>query len=410
MSRDERIAALLARPGLQKIFAAFDGLEIRVVGGAVRDALLGEKVADIDLAIAAPPEATLARARAAGLKAVPTGFEHGTVTLVVDGAPFETTSLRADVETDGRRAKVRFGGTFAQDALRRDFTVNALSVDVSGRVHDYTDGLTDLEARKIRFIGDPRQRIAEDFLRILRFFRFSARYGGGAPDPAGFSACVALRDGLRGLSRERLGGELLKILGHPGSAPMVEIMSKAGLLEFLTVAPWPARLLTLAVRQVFRAAPDALLALAALGLHSLGDADRLAEALRLSRAQKNRLAAMAGVAAARHGASAPPPVAMLRRLLYDFGAQAAQDGLMLNWARVSDSDDQTHFSEALDFLRKAQRPRAPFAARDLLQRGMTPGAALGKSLKALEKAWIEAGFPEEPAAVEALLQAVVKPM
>lgn len=415
MRAQAAVAALLDRPALQKIFAAFAGVELRVVGGAVRNALLGEPVADLDLAIAAPPDVTLARAAAAELKAVPTGYEHGTITLVIEGAPFELTSLRADVETDGRRAKVVFGGSFEQDAHRRDFTVNALSVDAAGRLFDYVGGLADLEARRIRFIGDPRQRIAEDFLRILRFFRFSARYGDGPPEPAGFAACIASRDGLRGLSRERLGGELLKMLGHPGSAPMIGVMSRAGLLEFLTLAPWPARLQRLAARQAVAQAPDALLALAALALHSATDAARLAEALRLSRAQKKRLEAMGAVEAALHGVLLAPQVDVLRRLAYRHDIEATRDGLDLLRARRTSEDPREEamrdraLAQAQEILRETPRPRPPFSARDLLRRGLAPGERLGLSLKALEAAWIAAGFPDDEERIAGLIDSIVKP-
>jgi len=201
----EAIRRLLDRAPLKKLFKALEGEEVRVVGGAVRNALLGVEVADIDLAAAAVPEVIAAKAEKAGLRVVPTGIEHGTLTLVFDDVHFEVTSLREDIETDGRRAKVRFGRDFEADALRRDFTVNALSVDAEGRLYDYTGGLKDLAERRIRFIGDPDKRIAEDFLRILRFFRFSAAYGAGPLDAAGFEACVALRAGLGALSRERIG-------------------------------------------------------------------------------------------------------------------------------------------------------------------------------------------------------------
>ncbi len=257
MSGDIRL--LLDRPALKKVFSALEGVESRVVGGAVRNALLGQPVADVDLAVAAAPEIVVEKAERAGLRAVPTGIEHGTVTLVLDGAHFEVTSLREDVETDGRRAKVRFGSDFAADAQRRDFTINALSVDAQGRIYDYVGGLDDLARRRVRFIGDPRQRIAEDYLRILRFFRFSAGYGEGPLDPEGFAACIALRDGLDRLSRERLGGELLKTLSFPRSAAIIETMSQAGLLAFLDVAPWPARCLRLAAILSARNQSDSLL-------------------------------------------------------------------------------------------------------------------------------------------------------
>ena len=180
-----------------------DGEEARVVGGAVRNTLLGEPVGDIDIATTALPTEVIRRAETAGFKAVPTGIEHGTITLVAQGHPHEVTTLREDVETDGRRAKVAFGRDWQRDAARRDFTMNALSLSRDGGVHDYVGGLADLDIRRVRFIGEPATRIAEDYLRILRFFRFHAAYGHGAPDAAGVAACVAARDGLVRLSRER---------------------------------------------------------------------------------------------------------------------------------------------------------------------------------------------------------------
>ncbi len=399
------IRLLLDRPALKKVFSALEGVESRVVGGAVRNALLGQPVADVDLAVAAAPEIVVEKAERAGLRAVPTGIEHGTVTLVLDGAHFEVTSLREDVETDGRRAKVRFGSDFAADAQRRDFTINALSVDAQGRIYDYVGGLDDLARRRVRFIGDPRQRIAEDYLRILRFFRFSAGYGEGPLDPEGFAACIALRDGIDRLSRERLGGELLKTLSFPRSAAIIETMSQAGLLAFLDVAPWPARCLRLAAILSARNQSDSLLSLAALALHSASDAERLSEALRLSRAQKRRLAKIAEIAAAWHGASAAPAPAQLREQLFLYGGGAARDALLLIQAESPAGANDQDFLAAEAFLRDTPAPRAPFAAVDLLARGVRQGAGLGAALKRLQAAWIRAGFPQDPKRIAALIDA-----
>jgi poly(A) polymerase len=396
---------LLDRPTLKKVFGALEGVEARVVGGAVRNALLGERIADVDLAVAAAPEVIIEKAERAGLRAVPTGIEHGTVTLVLDGAHFEVTSLREDVETDGRRAKVRFGGDFAADAQRRDFTINALSVDAQGTIYDYVGGLDDLARRRVRFIGDPRQRIAEDFLRILRFFRFSAVYGDGPLDPQGFAACVALREGIERLSRERLGGEMLKTLSFPRSAAVIETMSQAGLLAFLHVAPWPARCRHLAAIFSARNQSDPLLGLAALALHSADDAARLSDALRLSRAQKRRLAEIAEIAAAWHGAVEAPAPAQLREALFLRGAAVARDALLLIQAESRAEPDDPGFLAAEAFLRDTPAPRAPFAAVDLLARGVRQGAGLGAALKRLQADWIRAGFPQDPHRVAALIDA-----
>jgi poly(A) polymerase len=232
------LSALLERPGVRRALAALDapGAETRLVGGCVRDALLGIPSADIDLATTLLPESVLVRAgKAAGLKAVPTGIEHGTVTLVTEDGPIEVTTLREDVETDGRHAVVRFGGDFARDAERRDFTVNALSLGADGTLHDTVGGLADLEAARVRFIGDPATRIREDALRILRFFRFHARFGAGeAPDAAALAACVAARDALDRLSRERVRAEFLKLLAAPDGPAMVATLSATGLLQRIT--------------------------------------------------------------------------------------------------------------------------------------------------------------------------------
>src|SRR3954451_62544 len=207
-----------------------DGEEARVVGGAVRNALLGAPLGDIDIATTALPQEVIRRVEAAGFKAVPTGVEHGTVTVIAERRPFEVTTLREDVETDGRHATVAFGRDWRRDAERRDFTMNALSVTSDGDVHDYVGGLGDIGARRVRFIGDPGRRIAEDYLRILRFFRFHAAYGEGAPDAAGLAACVAERAGLDALSRERVRMEMLKLLPAAHVVPTLVVMTETGLL------------------------------------------------------------------------------------------------------------------------------------------------------------------------------------
>jgi tRNA nucleotidyltransferase/poly(A) polymerase len=397
------IDRLLARAPLQKLFRALSGEEIRVVGGAVRNALLGEEIADIDIAAAALPEVIAEKAKKAGLRVVPTGIEHGTLTLVFDGTHFEVTSLREDVETDGRRAKVRFGRDFAADALRRDFTVNALSVDANGKLYDYTGGLEDLAARRIRFIGAPEKRIAEDFLRILRFFRFSASYGAGPLDAAGFDACIALRAGIASLSRERLGAETLKILAAKRAGFVIQAMSSAGLLSYLRVAPWPARMSRLQAILGERNTSDPLLALAALALHSEADAARLGEGLRLSNAQKRRLVAMIKVCATWHGAPAAPEPALLCEALFLHGAPAARDALALIQAESAAPPDDAGFLGADAFLRDTPAPKPPFAASDFLARGLAQGAELGEALKRLQALWIRAGFPREPHIVARLI-------
>src|SRR3981081_1410591 len=208
-----------------------NGEEARVVGGAVRNALLRIPIGDIDLATTAPPAEVIRRAKAAGIKSVPTGIDHGTVTLVLDGQPFEVTTLREDTETFGRKAKVAFGRDWVADAQRRDFTINGLSVDAAGVVHDHVGGLDDIAARRVRFIGDPDQRISEDYLRILRFFRIHAAYGAGEPDRAGYIACIRARAGLANLSAERVRMEMMKLMLAEGAAGAVLAITDGGLLQ-----------------------------------------------------------------------------------------------------------------------------------------------------------------------------------
>src|SRR5262245_29952284 len=225
-------APWLAEPPLADLLAVLDrdGEESRVVGGTVRNALFEQPHGDIDIATTALPKEVMRRVTAAGFKAVPTGIEHGTVTVIADAQPYEVTTLREDVETYGRKAKVAFGRDWKRDAERRDFTINALSVGADGAVHDYVGGLDDLARRRVAFIGDPQKRIAEDYLRILRFFRFHAAYGQGAPDAAGLEACIRERGGLAQLSRERVRMELIKLFVAPRAAATLAMMGDAGLL------------------------------------------------------------------------------------------------------------------------------------------------------------------------------------
>ncbi|MGH6800234.1 MAG: CCA tRNA nucleotidyltransferase, partial [Methylocella sp.] len=239
----EALAALFDDPALLGVFAALDqeGEETRIVGGALRNALLGRPVHEIDLATTIVPKAIMARATAAGLRGIPTGVAHGTVTLLAGERTFEVTTLREDIATDGRRARVRFGRSFETDALRRDFTMNALSMTRDGKLFDYTCGLTDIAARRVRFIGEPALRIAEDYLRILRFFRFSADFGEGLLDSAGRFAAICQRGGLARLSRERIRAELLKLLSARQAARVCAEICADGLLHPLIASvPNPA--------------------------------------------------------------------------------------------------------------------------------------------------------------------------
>ena len=304
------VGGFMDDPKLARVFAALDwpGEETRVVGGAIRNALIGEPVSEIDLATTASPELVLACAKRARLKCVPTGIEHGTVTLIVEGRPFEVTTLREDVETDGRRAKVRFGRDFEADAWRRDFTINALSAGRDGHIFDYTGGLADLAARRIRFIGSARPRIREDYLRILRFFRFHAAYGEGPMDAEAFAAIIAERQGLAQLSRERVRAELLKLVVARRGPEVAADCADAGLLGPLSAV--------LPIRRASRGSPPSKpraamrpmrsLRLAALAVAIGEDADRLRERLRLANDEHERLLQAAVALVPLHGRDQPP--------------------------------------------------------------------------------------------------------
>ena len=396
--------ALLDDRGLRQVLDLLnaDGEEARVVGGAVRNALMGRPHTDHDVTTTAVPDVVVARAGAARLRTIPTGISHGTVTVLVEGRPFEVTTLREDVETDGRHATIRFGRDFARDALRRDFTINALSIDLAGRVHDYCGGLADLAAERVRFIGDPATRIREDYLRTLRFFRFSAEYAAGDLDPAGLAAAVADRDGLARLSRERVRQELLKLVAARRAPEAVAGMSEAGLLgPLLAGVPQPRRLARLAA-----IAPEAgpIPRLAALGVIVPEDAERLRDVLKLSSAEAARLAAAAVALARLHSVAGAPRPRLLREILFDRGRAGADDGVLLAWAESAAAVDAPDWAAARRFLADTPEPRLPFSGADLIARGIPAGKPLGAALKRLQAAWIRSGFPQDPRALAELLR------
>lgn len=404
----KRLAALLDDRPLRRIFAALGDAreETRIVGGAVRNALLGRPVEEVDLATTLLPQAVMAKAAAAGLRAIPTGIEHGTVTLVSGEKTFEITTLREDIETDGRHAAVRFGRDFEADALRRDFTINALSMSRDGRLFDYTGGRDDIAAKKVRFIGDPARRIAEDYLRILRFFRFSADFGEGPLDSAGRLAAIRQRAGLAQLSRERIRAELLKLLCARRAADVCAEMSGDGLLDrLLALAPNPSRLRRVAAAN---AQPDSLLRLATLCVHLPDDAARLRDRLRLSNSETARLENAGGALIALHGRDEPPAVHDLRSLLFRHGRQAASDAMILAQAEARTGHD-AEWEKARKFLRDAEEPRLPFSGADLIARGMTEGRAIGEALKRLQDCWVKAGFPKDRKSLGRLLEEAAPP-
>jgi poly(A) polymerase len=380
-----------ARPGMDRLLAALDakGGATRYVGGCVRDALLGLEQSDVDLATRFTPDEVVKRLEAARIKAVPTGIAHGTITAVSAGTPVEVTTLRRDVSTDGRRATVAFTDDWRADAARRDFTINALSADpLSGEVFDYFDGLADLEARRVRFIGDPLQRIAEDHLRILRFFRFHARFGAGAPDAEGLEACVARANDLMALSRERIADELLKLLALPDPGPTVRLMIERGIFRPVLPEIGSADRLDalVAAERAAGIGPAAIRRLAALLPVDPEVAASVGARLRLSNKLAGRLVAAAGTAL-----DAPEPLA------YRIGPAEAIDRTLLHGKAVP----------ALKQLADWKRPHMPVSGGDLIAMGLTAGPVVAKTMQALEEEWIAAGFPADKAAVRAMARRLV---
>jgi poly(A) polymerase len=398
----------LTQGPLARALAALNGggEETRLIGGAVRDLALGEAALDFDLATTAPPDEVMRRARAAGFKVVPTGLAHGTVTVIVDGRPIEVTTLREDVETDGRHAKVAFGRDFSADARRRDFTINALSLSPDGNVHDTLGGLDDLASGRVRFIGDAGERIREDYLRILRFFRFSARFGDGAVDRAGLAAAIGGRGGMARLSRERVRAEVLKLIAAPHAGEVVRTMGECGFLEPLFGGlAYPGRLTRLIAIEAARGAgADAMLRLASITVAIPEDADRLRERLRLTNAEWGRLAAAALTLTGLHGIEAPPATGDLRRLLFTAKRRAARDALALAQADSDAAPDDPAFAEADRFLAETPEPRLPVGGADLAARGVPGGPRVGEILAAFRDLWLAAGFPEGKEAIERLLK------
>lgn len=381
-------AAWLQDPALQRVLGMLTatGGAARIAGGAVRNELMGEAVADIDIATTLPPARVIAAAAAAGLGVHPIGLAHGTVLLTIAGTPFEVTTLRVDVETDGRWAKVAFTDNWAADASRRDFTMNALYCDAEGNLYDYTGGYPDILKRKVRFVGSPAARVREDFLRILRFFRFHARYGRGAPDALGLKACVRLKSGLLKLSAERIRQELFKLLVAPRAAETLSVMAKHGILKLLI----PDLGSLSAVRRMARIdaaesfEPDSLLRLATLSQDPLA----LRAALRLTNAEVKRLDALA---------QAPPVTPALRArerraMLYHLGEQAWRDAGRLAWARARGRADDEAWRGLVEFPRGWRPPRFPVSGGDLGRRGLPSGPEIGRLLRKLEDWWIACDF------------------
>jgi poly(A) polymerase len=398
-------------PETRAVLAALsaDGAELRFVGGCVRDAVAGRPVKDVDLATPDPPERVTALLERAGIKAVPTGFAHGTVTAVTGGRSFEVTTLRVDVETYGRRARVAYTDDWQADAARRDLTINALSCAPDGTLYDPFGGLGDLRDGRVRFIGDPRQRIREDYLRLLRFFRFHAHYGKGGPDPEGLAAATELAAEATDLSGERVRDELLKLLAADDPLPVLELMHAHGVLRsFLPETAGMAALAGLLTVEPDDDAPDSLRRLAAVLEPDLNAAEAVAKRLRLSRAERERLGQLLSSggppdAAVRVGM----PETRLRVALYRLGPEAARDGLLLDWARRPE-DARSKLREDLQSglaVMAAWRPmRFPLQGRDAVALGIQPGPGLGALLAEIEAWWIAEDFQPDRQACLARLK------
>jgi len=395
-------AAWLKDESLQKLLAVLstDGEEARIAGGAVRNALLGQDVADVDVATTTVPDETIRRAKEAGFKVVPTGYEHGTVTVIAAGKPFEVTTLRADVETDGRHAKVQFGRDWSADAARRDFTINAIYAQADGNIVDLVEGVKDIETGTLRFIGDAEKRIREDYLRILRFFRFYAWYGRGRPDPEGLKACTRLKDGMRKLSAERVWMELKKLLSAPDPSRSLLWMRQTGVLT--TILPesekWGIDTIhgLVEAERVLHWERDMMLRLASMLPPDPERMRELAKRLRLARQEADQLELWAGTPMPSHSASEGE----FRKTLYLNDVQ----GLIwrLKLAIVTERSRVTEDAAALEKLAGYQRllkvvqawerPQFPVTGKDLLAIGFEPGAEVGKTLSRLEQEWVESGF------------------
>ena len=397
-------AEWLAFSGVRQIFAVLEsgGEEARVIGGAVRNALMGVPVADIDFATTATPDKVIALAQAAGIKTVPTGIEHGTVTLVIGGRGFEVTTLREDIETDGRHAVVRFGRDWEADARRRDFTVNALSVDSGGTSHDPVGGYADVVARRIRFIGDADRRIAEDRLRILRLFRFHAEYGEGPIDAAGLSAAISAREGLRELSAERIGQEMRRIVLAPRAAETVTEMQESGILTIVLGGVGYLGQFARAVHgeAAIGAAPVAATRLAALACRVEEDMIRVTERLRLANAERDRI--LATITAARTFVQVPG-AKEARRALYQLGAEAYRDGAIQAFAWSAMPQNPREWRALYQLPDRWTAPIFPLGGRDIIGKGVT-GPAVGDLLRAVEAWWIEQDFAPTEKDLRARLQ------
>jgi poly(A) polymerase len=406
MQLDPKRLAWMNAPELRAVMDALGGLA-RIVGGAVRNGLLGRDVDDVDIATPLVPDEVTQRLGAAGINAVPTGIEHGTVTAVANGKPYEVTTLRRDVETDGRRAVVAFTTDWAEDAQRRDFTINALYADLDGKVHDTVRGVEDLKAGRVRFVGDATARIREDYLRILRLFRFHAWYGKGEIDSAALHAAAAEKAGLAKLSGERVQKEVLKLLAAEDPTPVLRIMAASGILtEILPGDLDIARLERLAAIDAGAFfTPDAVLRLAALLPNDPAVARDVAKRWRLSGADALRLEDLAG---SREKIVSYLSVKEMRKLLYRLGIPRLKDRIFLKWAADPKESNAIQWRMMLAVSDAWERPKFPLSGREVMLAGVPEGPMVGRILEEVEDWWIDADFIEDEFSLAERLKAVVQ--
>ena len=384
-----------------------DGGGARFVGGVVRNALLGLPVTDIDIATPLLPEEVMRRLTIARLGAVPTGIEHGTITAIANGKAFEITSLRRDVTTDGRRATVAFTTDWKEDAARRDFTINALYASAEGEIFDYFGGVADLEAGRVRFVGDPVARIREDYLRILRLFRFHAWFGKGEIDADALRAAASEESGIAKLSGERIQKELLRLLQADNPAPTIRVMATTGIIGEITNAqlnlPRFERLVAIDNENFFEA--DALLRFSAMLPDDRATVGTLADRLRFSNADRDRII---DLASAQEKIVSYLSMREVRKLLYRLGAQRFRDRVRLRWAEDPKDSNSIQWRALLAMTDAWQRPEFPLSGRDVMAAGVAEGPLVGRILSEVEEWWIEADFTEDKFSLAERLKAVVQ--
>jgi poly(A) polymerase len=403
---DPEAQSWMTAPETRSVIAALTPEKARFVGGSVRNALMGLPVLDIDIATPLLPREVMERLEAAGINAIPTGIDHGTITAVIDRKPFEITTLRRDVETDGRHAIVAFSEDWTEDAKRRDFTMNALYASADGTVFDYTGGLEDLKAGRVRFVGDATTRIREDYLRILRLFRFHAWYGKDAIDAEALRAAAAQKSGLASLSGERIQKEMLRLLEADNPVPSLRAMAAAGILSEILPG-------TLALRRLERLvaidadnffSPDPVLRLGAL-IPDAEAAASVAERLRLSNAHSGRLADIAG---AREKIVSYLSIKELRKLLYQLGVARFRDRMFLRWAEDAKQSNAVQWRALLAMADAWQRPKFPLTGQNVKAAGVPEGPLVGRILAEVEEWWIESDFTDDEFSLAERLKAVVQ--